>query len=580
MPIDWFQPRRILKANASLYEKKLSKIYLKFEKLALKGKSYWIEFYNLVDELVEKGDYGAMTDSVYYYYGIDLTEEPTLGGAKKKMWDEILFQTQNNFLIKLKRLYDQKFVYQISHNIFSSDNNKISLVLSNPLTTTFSSTGLTQSFTIFRDDDLIKMNVLNPSLYSVSIDRAVWVTESNIFQPTRTEEVQEFYLGTYSGFKSPTQSISLDIPTSVVREYYISTEEKQNILPEYTYSESFLSTTSTASITWLTSTYSNGYILNISTASGPVDQYTSVRYGNVPTTNYDISSLTASLYLMSLNPNQTYNWTIRDSLTSSIYSITTIGTTSSLQWESVAGADAYSLDVSTYSSFSFILPGLNLILGTISNTSSYVTGVTNSYMVSGLTSGVTYYYKARALKGNTQSGSFVPSQTFGTAKWPINSEATAYYFELSKSINFNTIEKKVKLGTQSSPGLTFSGLTASYTLSNLNSNSTYYYRINVYRGYNRTLNYRFALLRDTLLGQIYEVDILSPDVEYYSRNKEYARIQGLRKTYLEVYKRDDASPTGFSTIPLILAYDNLALTEDQNLLIRYSQACDYLNSLV
>ena len=580
MPIDWFQPIKILKANASLYEKKLSKIYLKFEKLALKGKSYWIEFYNLVDELVEKGDYGPMVDSVYYYYGIDLNEEPTLEGCKRKMWDEILFQTQNPFLVKQKRLYDERKVYQISYNIFSSDNDKIQLVLSNPLTTTFSSTGLTQSFSIFRSEDSVKMSVFNPSLYSVTIDRAIWITESNIYQPTRNEEIQQFYIGTYSGFKSPTQSISIDIPSSVVREYYISTEEKQNLLPGYTYSSSFLSSTSTASITWFTATYSNGYILNISTASGPVNQYTSIRYGNIPTTNYDISSLTASLYLPGLDTNQTYNWTVRDSITSSIYSIVTLGTTTSLQWESISDVDAYSLDVSTYSSFDFMLPGLNLILGTISNTSSYITGVTNSYIASGLTSGVTYYYKARALKGNTQSGSFVPSQTFGTAKWPINSESTAYYFELSKSSNFNTIEKKLKLGTQSTPSLVFSGLTASYTLSNLNSNITYYYRVSVYRGYNRTLNYRFSLLKDTLLGKIYEVDILSPNTEYYLINAEYARIQGLRKTYLEVYKRDDSSPTGFSTIPLILAYDNMSLTEDQNLLIRYSQACDYLNSLV
>ena len=229
MPIDWFQPRRILKANASLYEKKLSKIYLRFEKLALKGKSYWIEFYNLVDELVEKGDYGPMVDSVHYYYGIDLNEEPSLEGAKRKMWDEILFQTQNPFLIKQKRLYDERKVYQISYNIFSSDNDKIQLVLSSPLTTTFSSTGLTQSFSIFRSEDSIKMSVFNPSLYSVTIDRAIWITESNIYQPTRNEEIQQFYIGTYSGFESPTQSISIDIPSSVVREYYISTEEKQNL---------------------------------------------------------------------------------------------------------------------------------------------------------------------------------------------------------------------------------------------------------------------------------------------------------------------------------------------------------------
>jgi hypothetical protein len=578
MPIDWFQPRRILKANASLSEKKLSKIYLKFEKLALKGKSYWIEFYNLVDELVEKGDYLPMVEAVHYYYGIDLNDEPTLEGAKRKMWDEILFQTQSSFLIKQKRLYDQKKVYQISYNIFSSDDNKIQLVLSNPLSTTFSSTGLTSSFSIFRVNDAIYMQFLNPSLHSVTIDRAIWVTESNVYQPTKTEEVQQFFIGTYSGYKSPTQSTMIDIPSSVVREYLISTEEKQNILPGYTYSGTFVSTTSTASITWLTSTYS-GYVLNISTQSGFVPEYTSIRYGDFSVGNYDISASTASLFISDLDPKQTYNWTIRNTFTSSIYSISTSGTTASLQWESISTADAYSLDVSTYSSFNTILPGYNLTLGTISNTSSYVTGITNSYIVSGLTSG-TYYYKVRSLNGNTQSGTFTASQCSGLAKWTINDEATAYYFEMSKSTTFSSIDRVVKLGTQSNGGLTFSGLTASYKIQNTDSNDLYYYRVKVYRGYNRYLNYRFNLLRDTLLGQIREVEIFTPDSEYYYKNKEFAKIQGSRKTYLEVYKRDDSSFTGFSTIPLILAYDNPAFTEDQNLLFRYGQAVDYLNSIV
>lgn len=587
MPINWFQPRRILGENASLYEKKIAKIYLRFEKLALKGKTYWIEFYNLVDELVEKGDYSAMVDCVYFYYGIDLIDEPTLAGAKRKIWEEILFQTQSDFLVKLKRLYDQRQVYQISYDIFSSNNDKISLILSNPLSTTFSSTGLTQSFSIFRDGDAILMNVLNPSLYSVTIDRAVWITESNVFQPIQTEEIQQFYIGTYSGYKSPTQSISLDIPSSVIREYYISTEEKQNFIPGYTYSGTFVSSTSTASISWATASYATGYVLNISNNYGYVEYYTSVRYGTSSIGNYTVSGSTASLYLVDFEPSLEHAWTIRNSISSSIYAIVPTGLTVSLDWPVEPEAESYTLDVSTFSNFSKIYMNHNYVLPLDSDSEIYITGgPTNSFIISGVTSSITYYYKVRGIKGDLQQGEFVSSQCFGTAKWPVNSEATAYYLELSKSNTFSNIEFVEKLGTQSENGLTFSGLTSSfgatgsYKIGNLSSNDLYYYRIKVYRGYNRYLNYRFNLLRDTLLGQIKEIDIYSTDLEYYSRNKEYARIQGLRKSFLEVYKRDDASPTGYSINPLILAYDNPSLTEDQNLLIRYSQACDYLNSLV
>ena len=47
---------------ATLYEKKLSKIQLKIEKLTLKGKSNYIEYSKLIDELVEKGDYSPFQE--------------------------------------------------------------------------------------------------------------------------------------------------------------------------------------------------------------------------------------------------------------------------------------------------------------------------------------------------------------------------------------------------------------------------------------------------------------------------------------------------------------------------------------
>lgn len=414
MPINWFQPRKIVGASASLYEKKLAKIYLRIEKLSSKGKNNYLEFFKLVDELVEKGDYSAFEQCLFYYYGLDIIDAASIDSIKKSTWDEICFQTNTPFLVKLKKLYDQKKVYQISYDIFSSDNDKIQLVLSSPLSATFSMTSFTQSFSVFRVDDAIYMNVLNPSLHSVTVDRAIWATESGVYQPLRNEELQQFYVGTYSGFKSPTQSISLDIPSSVVREYFISTEEKQSLVIGYNYGGVFLSSTS--------------------------------------------------------------------------------------------------------------------------------------------------------------------SQPTGTAMWPINSESTAYYLEISKSPTFSSIEQKLKIATQST-NLSINGLTASYLIEDLSSGSIYHYRTSFYRGYNRIMNYRFALLRDTLLGRIKEVDIFTPDAQYYYKNSEFAKIQGARKSYLEVYKRDDASPTGFSSIPLILAYDNLSFTEDQNLLVRYTQACDYLNSL-
>jgi hypothetical protein len=73
------------------------------------------------------------------------------------------------------------------------------------------------------------------------------------------------------------------------------------------------------------------------------------------------------------------------------------------------------------------------------------------------------------------------------------------------------------------------------------------------------------------------VDIYSPDASYYVQNKQYARVVGTRKTYLEAYKVDLLAPGGFATAS-IFAYDNPAYDEQTNLLTRYRNAIDYLNS--
>lgn len=84
-------------------------------------------------------------------------------------------------------------------------------------------------------------------------------------------------------------------------------------------------------------------------------------------------------------------------------------------------------------------------------------------------------------------------------------------------------------------------------------------------------NYHLSVSKDPLLGQIFEVDAYSRDTKYLMQNKQYARLIGERKTYLEVVKR---GITGSA----IIEYDNPAYSEDQNLLYRYTLALNILQS--
>jgi hypothetical protein len=107
----------------SIYRKKLDKIYNNLDKLALKGKENFVEYYSYIDELVEKGDYDSFQQCLYVYYKIDINNISDLQTVKKSTWDKICFQTDSSFLKRLKKLYDVKNVYQTSFDIYSNDSN-------------------------------------------------------------------------------------------------------------------------------------------------------------------------------------------------------------------------------------------------------------------------------------------------------------------------------------------------------------------------------------------------------------------------------------------------------------------------
>lgn len=305
----------------SLYQKKLDKIYKKIDNIALKGKENFMEYYKYIEELVEKGDYDPFVQCLYYFYKIDVSDVKYLDDVKKTTWDKVLFQTDASFLKRLKFLYDQKKVYQTSYNIFSSDNSYVNITLSQPLSSTYSSTGFTQSLSVSESENMAYITLLTPEVKKIDLYESTWVNG----EPTSNKLMGNYTIGTSSGqfpFEDP---INTDISVLLQKEYLIKTEER------------------------------------------------------------------------------------------------------------------------------------------ISNT----------------------------------------------------------------SVKFS--------------------------------------------------NYKLQITKSNYLGKIIENEVFTPDAKYYIQNKQYARVVGARKTYLEVYKVDGTTPTGFATAS-IYAYDDLTKSEEQNLLIRYTQAIDYLNS--
>ncbi len=202
-----------------LYRRKLEKIFNKVDSIATKGKDYYMDYNNYINELVDKGDYGAFQQMLYYFYQIDILDASSVSEIKRATWKEVLFQTKSSFLKKLKKVYDDSQVYQISYDIFTVNPNYVSVSFGQPLSPTFSSTSFTQSITFGRVGDKVNLFILNPDVYAVSIYHAVWVTQSGVYQPDEMKVVQR--LSTTSS-----NTFITDIPTSTGSEYLVTSEQR------------------------------------------------------------------------------------------------------------------------------------------------------------------------------------------------------------------------------------------------------------------------------------------------------------------------------------------------------------------
>jgi len=88
---------------------------------------------------------------------------------------------------------------------------------------------------------------------------------------------------------------------------------------------------------------------------------------------------------------------------------------------------------------------------------------------------------------------------------------------------------------------------------------------------NEEYSYKVELRKDNLLGTITEIDYDEPAYEYLQRNKKFAELMKVKKTFLQVEKVG-------ATSSITIIYDDIRQSEENNLYSRYKIAIDYLNS--
>jgi len=206
----------------SEFRKKLDKIQSKIEKLSVYGKEKTQDYYLLIEDFISKGDYANFELCLFYNYGIDVSVMQSVDEVKKKTWPEILLQTQLPFLKKLSKLYKSKNVYQQSFDIFSSDPKFSQLQLIGPLSVTYSLISSSQSISLTRQSEQIKLNVLDQSVNRVFVYKSDWKDVSGIEKPTNNELIHKFEI-------SNLNSLTTDIPLTHNSAYLITVEQRKII---------------------------------------------------------------------------------------------------------------------------------------------------------------------------------------------------------------------------------------------------------------------------------------------------------------------------------------------------------------
>jgi hypothetical protein len=197
--------------------RRIESIRSRLDKIALKGKDNYLEFSNYFNDLSNSGDYDNLLQCLYIHYSAKVDDIKNYESFKKGVWKEVLFKTDSNMNKRIKKLYDKKLVYQTGFDIYSSDTNLSTITLSNPLSSTYSTTNLSKGISITYSNKVISLNRTNNRIYDVIISKAIWATASNI--PTKVQEFQRIIGLTQSTYKT-------EIPTTHDTQWLITTYEK------------------------------------------------------------------------------------------------------------------------------------------------------------------------------------------------------------------------------------------------------------------------------------------------------------------------------------------------------------------
>ena len=95
------------------YRSEYNKIYSRINNIGKKGKDGVFDYYMLIDELIDNGQYSIFQDVLSNKYKIDLQNFKSVQDIKYKTFTTIRNNTTSSFQVELKKLFDTKNVTQL-----------------------------------------------------------------------------------------------------------------------------------------------------------------------------------------------------------------------------------------------------------------------------------------------------------------------------------------------------------------------------------------------------------------------------------------------------------------------------------
>jgi hypothetical protein len=100
------------------FKKDIDKVYQKIDKIAKVGRDNFQEYYNYVDDVINRSQYGVFTQVLYIKYNFDYTKYLSVTQIKQKSWSQILTRTNTSFQDGKYSLLKKNSLYQIGNILY------------------------------------------------------------------------------------------------------------------------------------------------------------------------------------------------------------------------------------------------------------------------------------------------------------------------------------------------------------------------------------------------------------------------------------------------------------------------------